>query len=191
VRSIPLVVTERARSAGDEDDLAPVVIDVGPEERDAVLLGVVLYGRDELVQAGGDDVGAAVGEHAVDLVEMDEGNGRVPVLGLRAREQMVSERGRDACDHIDARDGNLDVVAIERERRRSALEQDTIALPLSERLRRQRGRRLAAHEDLARRRRRLHRHGLARRRAGHDELAMRVADQEEVKRAAVYPHRHP
>ncbi len=70
----------------------------------------------------------------VHAVEVDERDGRVPVLGLgRARQQVLPERHRDALRDVDRGDRDLDVVALERQGRRTAAQQDALALGLSER----------------------------------------------------------
>ena len=86
---------------------------------------------------------------------------------------------------------DLHVVALEREGRRTAPQQDALTLRLTQDVGRQGRRRVSAEEDLARGRRRLHVHGAARRRTGDHELPVRIPHEEEVEGAAVDTHRHP
>ena len=71
------------RHAGDEDDLAAVVVDVGAEERDLVLVGDALRGADELVAARRPATSApSLREQLVGAVEVQERDRRLAVLGL-------------------------------------------------------------------------------------------------------------
>jgi len=135
---------------------------------------------------------AAALHQLVHAVEVDERDRRVPVLGFRrARYQVLPERHRDRLSDIDRGDRDLEVVALEREGRRTAPQQDALPLRLTQDVGRQGRRRVPAEEDLARGRRRLHVHGAARRRTGHHELPVGLAHEEEMERAAVHTHRHP
>jgi hypothetical protein len=57
---------------GDEDDLAAVAVDVGLEERHAVLVGHLLRTRDERLERVRELVRPARFEHLVDTAEVDE-----------------------------------------------------------------------------------------------------------------------
>ena len=92
------VVTHRARDAGDEDDLAAVVVDVGAEERDLVLVGRALHVGDELVERFGDVGRAFALEELVGAVEVEERDGRLTVLRvLAAGQQVRADRGGDVA----------------------------------------------------------------------------------------------
>ena len=146
----------------------------------------------ELVEPRGHDVHPVGLHELVGAVEVDERDRRVAVLGFRrAGHQVLPERHRDRLSDVDRGDRDLDVIALEREGRRATPQEDALPLRLTQDVGWQGRRRVPAEEDLARGRRRLHVHGAARRRAGHHELPVRLAHEEEVEGAAVDPHGHP
>ena len=70
----------RLRRAGDEDDAAAVPVDVALEEGDAELVGRSLDRPRERVERRRRALGTLSLDQIVDLLEADEGDGRLPVL---------------------------------------------------------------------------------------------------------------
>ncbi len=98
-----LVVAERTRHARDEDDLAAVVVDIRPEERDVVRVGRALHVDDELFDRGRERAGALVLEHRVGAVEVEERDRGVAVLRVLATgEEVGADRGGDEAGEVDA-----------------------------------------------------------------------------------------
>ena len=98
-----LVLARGLGRAGDEDHLAAVGVDVGLEERDAVLVGDPLRARDRARRArAATSLGAGLREQGVDAAEVHEGDRGLPVLGLGAAVRDL--RGGTAAGHARARD---------------------------------------------------------------------------------------
>ena len=184
-----LVLARRLGRAGDDDHLAAVRVDVGLEERDAVLVRHPLGARDQFVEHYGHAFGAEFGQQRVDAAEMHEGDRGLPVLGL----------GATVRDHAADRAGNADreIDTLERRQRLdpaarpgSEPQQTTTRLRLAEHLVGERCRGLVANEDLARLGSRLHRDGSRHPGAGQQQLSVRLADEEEVVRVGVHADVH-
>ena len=179
-----LVLADRLRRARDENDPAAVAVDVALEEGHAVLARRALHGADELVHGRRGGVEAVLGEHAGEPVEAQERDRRLAVLRLdRACADGRAHRHRDAEREVEALDGGQRLA--ERIRLRLQPQQDAAALLLPEHARRQGGGGRAREEDVAGLRGVLELDRAARLRPAHDQLAVRVADEEEVEAAAV------
>jgi hypothetical protein len=180
-----LVIAERLGRARDEDDPSAVLVDVALEERHLVLLGGALHRLDEEFQRLSRRLGTFGLDRLVDPGEADEGDGRVPVLPLERPhlEQLRTEGGGDSDLQWDARD-------VRKRSRRSfrvgcCLEQQSGTLFVTHGHGIQQRDCLGAEKDLAGLRRRLHLHRPGGARAGDEELAVQVADEEELEASGV------
>ena len=100
------VVAPQHRHTADEDDLAPVWSDVGLVKADPVALGRLFCRLDERMQAGCDALGACALGEGVDAGELEERDGRLPVLGLfAATEQVDPGVGREEPGDVEVADG--------------------------------------------------------------------------------------
>ncbi len=185
-----LLAAGRPRRPREQDRLHRPVADVGLRERHVDALTGLLDRRDALVERGGERLGPSRLEQLVGLAELDERHRDVPVLGVaRAAPQLARVRRRQQPGEIERRTGRRRAAPTRAPRARAS--SGTIpSRALPEQLGRELPCRGDAERDLARARRRLGRDAGARIRAGHDQLAMDAADEEEVERAAVHPDRH-
>jgi hypothetical protein len=187
-----LVVAHGAGHAGNEDDLPAVVVDVGPEERHAVLVGRDLRVGDELAQRVGDVLGPLTLEQLVGAVEVEERDRGLPVLRVLASgEQVGPDGGGDEAGEVDVADRRGDgEVFVGGGRPPHPSEPEARAVRLAEEVPRKRRRGGRAHDHLARARGTLHVREGRDRGAGEEQLAVRVADEEARERAGVDPGGH-
>ena len=186
-----LVVLERRGDPRDEDDLAPVGVDVRGQEGDGLGVRRVLDGAHDRVECSGGAVGAVRGQEVVDTLELDEGDTGDAVLGLATT---LPEPGtqRDGDAGGDGGGGHrtggnragptVDHVA--------PAQQATFTLGATDGTRRQAVRRRRADHDLAGVGRLLHAGGGRGRGPRDQELVVGRTDTAEEKRAAVDPDRH-
>ena len=115
-----LVLALGLRRARDQDQLAAVAVDVGLEERDAVLAGDALRGADELVAAASASSSAlSLREQVVHAAEVHEGNRRLPVLGLGVPAlEVAPDRRRDAPAEVEPVERRQGLEPARRARRR-------------------------------------------------------------------------
>ena len=180
-----LVVTRGVRRARDEDDAASVPVDVALEERDFMLVRSGLDAPDEPVEGVGDGLRALALDEIVDPAEADERDRGVSVLALERShlEQLRAERARHSDLDAEPRDvrerldGSRDLWLADKEHAAPVgrLEERIVEFCGS----------LRAQEDLAGDGLGLELDGPRRGRARDEELAMRVADEEEVESVAV------
>ena len=98
-----LVLAGPSGHARHQDDLAAVVVDVGPEERDVVLLGGHLYPADDDVEPFGQVARAVLLDDGIGAVEVEEGDRGDAVLGFAAPfEQVLPDRRGNVAGQIDA-----------------------------------------------------------------------------------------
>ena len=84
------------------------MIDVGPQERDSVLVGGDLGLGDELLETERHVLGAERLDQAVHAVEMDERDRRAAVLGIDlAGQQVFTDRHRSRAEQVDTLRGRL------------------------------------------------------------------------------------
>jgi hypothetical protein len=89
------VVPGRLRRAGHQHDPAPVLVDEGFEEADAVLVGGRLDHEHELLHRSGERFRSLRLEQRIGAAEPDHADRRVAVLRLdRARRERRPQRGR-------------------------------------------------------------------------------------------------
>ena len=101
-----LVVLAGGRDAGGQDELAAVLVDVGGEEGDQLLVHRGLDDGDEAVECGGGRVRPFLLHDPVDAREAHEADGGGPVLGLhRAVAEVGAQAHRDALGDGFGRDG--------------------------------------------------------------------------------------
>ena len=180
-----LVVAHPAWYPRHQDDLAAVVVDVGPEERDLVLLDRRLHGPDDGVEPFGQIARAPALHDPVGAVEVEEGHRRGAVLGFpSALQEMVADGGRNIGSEIDppgvrGRDGQGG------ERAGGGAEQEALAELGPTAPGRQEIRGGCAHDDPAGGGRSFGRHRGRRGRPGHDQFAVRSPDEEQMERAGV------
>jgi hypothetical protein len=151
----------------------------------------LLHDPDALVECAGDLLPALLANERVGAAELDERDRDRPVLGLAVRAQEVgADRLRQTVLDREVRD-----VAhgrrMQLRRRRQAAQQEAGLLLLPDVSGRERGGRRGRDDDLAGVGDRLERGRLRRGLAGDQELAVALADEEEVERAGVDPDRHP
>ena len=186
-----LVVADRPRRAGREDQLPAVDIDIGAEETHAVLVHGGLCDGDELVQIVGDRGGILRTEQRIGAVEVDERDRDLAMLGFPdRRQQRLADRHRDTS--LEGFVGELGQHPHGRGRvaDRCAAQEMTFPRRRADAPGREVGRELGADHDLACARRSLHLDDARRAGASHDQLAMRLTDQEEVEPAAVRANGH-
>jgi hypothetical protein len=185
-----LVVPERLRRARDEDDLPAVTVDVGLEERDLVLFRRALNRSHERVQRVRGGVRPFGRDDLVGPCELQKRDCGVPVLALEwpDLEELCPERCRNSELERDARDVGQGRDRTSRFGRRD--QQATRSLFVTDPRGVEELHRLGAEEDLAGLRRRLHLHGSRAPGTRHEQLAMRIADEEEVEIACVQPRVH-
>jgi hypothetical protein len=185
----------RRRRAADQVELSAVDVDVGLEPRQPEVARRRRDRARDPAQRAVDAVRALAVEQVVDAAELDECSRDVPVLRLaRLQQQVRAERrrnvelevalrGRGRCEvGDDIVDAGLVV---------DVAQQSSAFARGSEPRRLERFGRPIGDEDLAGVRRRLEANRCRRRRPGHDELAVRALDDEEVAAARVDPRRHP
>ena len=98
-----LVLTGTPRHARHQDDLAAVVVDVGPEKRHIVLLGRDLHPPDDGVEALGQITRPVFLEDGIRAVEVEERDGRGAVLRFATPlEEMLPDGGGDVAGEVDA-----------------------------------------------------------------------------------------
>ena len=149
----------------------------------------VLHAPDEHVERACDRVGPLGLDQQVDATELDEGDGRRAMLGLdRSRRDVCPDLFRD--EPLEREPGERKQRRGARSRPRRCTKQHSLALCGSERPRLESLGCRIAEQDLAGLGGRLHLHGPRRAWAGDDQLAMRLADDEEVEGAAVDPNVH-
>ncbi len=179
-----LILAFGLRRASDEDDLAAVAVDVTLEEGDPVLVRDLLGAADELVEDAFQPVGAFLGKQIIDPAEVDERDGGLPVLrlGLAVR-KLAADRGRDAAVQVEAGGRRQWRDRAHGSRRRA--QQASALLLVAEDPLRQTGGGLVADEDLAGLGARLHLNRPRDAGPGEQQLAVRLADEEEVEDVAV------
>ena len=188
----PVVVLAGGRDPGGQDELAPVLVDVGGEEGDQLLVDGGLDDGDEPVEHAGRRFGTVVLHDPVDARVAHEPDGGGTVLGLqRAVAEVGAQPHRDAVGHGLGRDrsgGHRPGRAPPGLPPPQPPPRPALAIGGAGTEQGAGGR---AHHDLARAGGVLH----DRRRGGRGtrdhEFAVRPADEEEVDLAAVDADRHP
>ena len=168
-----LVVAGRGGGAGHQDDLAAVVVDVGGQEGDAVVVAGRLRRRHQRTQRVGHRLVGLRLDQLVDAVVVDEADRDPAVLGLAvAVQQRVAQRHRDAVHQIAAARHQLRLGLVARSSaslsRRSRRSSKPVALGAGHELRGHAARGLRADHDLAGVGGALHGHHRAGAGAGHD-----------------------
>ena len=186
-----LVVPERLRRAGDEDDPATVAIDVALEERDVVIVRCLLdrsrkhvdrlrgghraFRRDDLVGSG----------------VADERDRSMAVLAFER--PYLEQLGAQGCGDRQLDRNSVDIrQRLERAGHvGSGLQEPPRPFLLAKRGRFELGRGLRTDEDFAGLGGGFHLHGPCRSGPGDEQLAVRFADEEELEEAAVNAGVHP
>ena len=187
----PVVVVRGDRCAGGQEQLAAVRVHVRAEQADAVPRACVGGPGDELIERVRDGLRTGPLHQAVDAAEAEEGDRHQPVLRCAgAGPQMRSELRRERRLQAIARrvPGSLGRGIAGTGRR--AAEQPSWAGRGPGASGGQACRRVVADDDLTCRRSLLHPHDLRRGGAGHQQLAVVAAGDEERALAAVDADRH-
>ena len=187
-----LVVVRGLRRAGDQDHLAPVGVDVGREERDAVRARSLLHRTDERIQTFRCN-GRILFEQPVDPAVVHERDRRLAVLAPERRRAGIahacSDRFGDEPAAVQVAGVGLGRRCVPRRLRRFIQQPAAVAF-LSEQLVVQPCRGALADHDLAGGRRLFHQNSARDTGAGHQQLEVRVPDEEEMEVAAVNADRH-
>ena len=206
----PLLVPARtARCARDEQDLAAVPVDVGLEERHAVLSGRGLHAAHALVQGVGDRPDALSFSQGVRTAELHEGNrdGAMLRFSWRVEDVVAQDRRQESAERLVGRSRCCQLTAFLApalmghgllkdcwQRQTWTGPQQVAAVHRRRSMfgAGQQCRRAAAQHDLPRRGNRLHHGGRARLGPDHEQLAVEagISDDIEVERPAVHARRH-
>ncbi len=183
------VVLVGQRRAGGEDELAPVVVDVAGHEADVVGVGGDLHRPDQLVEPVGGGL-RVTGHQGVGVVEVEEGDGGTAVLGAvpAAVGQVSAQRGRQEAEQlgrVGVRLGDDVVAGIGGGDQHPAAAEGVPEAGVG-----QLGRRRRGDDHVPGPRAALRIDDGGRSRAGHQQLAVAPADQEQVDLAGVDPARH-
>jgi hypothetical protein len=186
-----LVIADRARRAGAQQQLAAVDRYIGAEKAHLVAVSGLLRDADELVELDRRDLHSLLGDQLVERAELDERDRRGAVLGGGRRRQEVRAqlRRQTSGDDLERRRRQR-TPGLRGAHRRTRDQQARAERGAEAAGRQQFGCRLA-DEDLARRGYGLHRHRGARGRAGDQVLLVGVADEERLVGAAVHADRDP
>jgi hypothetical protein len=186
-----LVVPERLRRAGDEDDSPAVTVDVALEERHLMVVRRLLDRPCEHLDRIGRRVRPLGRDDLVRARVADEGDRGVTMLPLERPD--LEQLGAQRRGH-----GDLDRKPVEVGQRleltrhfRRRLQKSALAFLVPEGRRVELGGRLPADEDLAGFGGGLHLHRSACGRPGDEQFPMGVADEEELEAAGVEAGMHP
>jgi hypothetical protein len=98
-----LIVAHPARHARHQDDLAPVMVDVGPKKADLVPVGCPLHRPYQRVELIGQRGRPRILDHGIGSVEVEEGDGGDAMFGfLTASQQMASDGHRHVPSEVNA-----------------------------------------------------------------------------------------